>query len=259
MAARLTPDMYMRQVIQRYVPTLQDRLRAMQAYHALSKVLRQWGNRYLIAVRPSGSFAKGTAIRGGTDLDIFLSLRHNTPGSLEDLYYHLNDFLQGTGILTELRNVSIRVSFSGLAVDIVPGRRQHPVPLGGPHSLFSRKSGNWLLTNVDSHVQKIKQSNRKNEIRLTKIWRHVQGLDFPSFYLELSVIDALKGRLPFPLSRNMTEVLLFLAKDFETHRIVDPVNTNNVVSDELSKTEKQTIGLAAGKSLNAAYWSQIVW
>jgi len=116
-----------------------------------------------------------------------------------------------------------------------------------------------MVTNVDSHVRRIKESSRKNEIRLTKIWRQVHRVEFPSFYLELTVIDALKGRLPFRIASNMMNVLNFLASDFETHRIVDPVNTNNVVSDELSKSEKQQISLAASMSLKAAYWSQILW
>ena len=33
------------------------------------------GNKYLAGILPSGSFAKGTAIHSGTDIDLFLSLR----------------------------------------------------------------------------------------------------------------------------------------------------------------------------------------
>src|SRR5438128_15006 len=38
-------------------------------------VLVQWANNYLAGLAPSGSFAKGTAICSGTDIDLFLSLR----------------------------------------------------------------------------------------------------------------------------------------------------------------------------------------
>ncbi len=229
----------------------------MKSYGDLSKLLRYWANIYLAGIRPSGSFVKGTVIRGNTDLDIFVSLKRDTPGSLADLYDHLATFLAGNGLTTQLQNVSIRVSYLGFNVDIVPARRQHPV--GNVHSLFSRKSGTWLQTNVDLHVQLIKNSPKKSVICLTKIWRQLRKLDFPSFYLELSVLEALKGKLPFPLTRNVVNVLAYLADDFKGRRIVDPANTNNVVSDELSGLEKLRIATAAKASLQAAYWSQIVW
>lgn len=257
MAIRLTPDQYLQHVINRYVPTQSQRLMVMKAYTDLSRLLKQWANVYLMGIRPSGSFAKGTAIRGDTDLDIFVSLKRDAPGSLGDLYYHLDAFLKGHGLITQLRNVSVRVSYSGLAVDIVPGRMQHAV--GGPHSLFSRKSGTWVLTNVDSHVQMVKQSPCKRPILLTKIWRQLRALDFPSFYLELAVIEVLKGKPPFRLPQNMLAVLAFLARDLENRRIVDPANSNNIISDELSSTEKRQISMAAVASLQTPDWAHVVW
>jgi len=253
----MTPEQYLRQVITRYAPTAAERLKVMKAYRDLSVLLKQWANVYLAGIRPSGSFAKGTAIRGDTDLDIFVSLKRHTPGSLADIYHHLDGFLKGNGLGTELRNVSIRVSHGSLSIDIVPGRLQFPS--GNNYSLFSRKSGTWLQTNVDSHVQMIKQSPRRYPICLTKIWRQLRPLDFPSFYLELSVLEALKGKVPFPLASNMLTVLAFLASDLVDRRIIDPANTNNVVSDELSTSEKQQISLAAKASLDAADWGHILW
>jgi hypothetical protein len=252
-----TPDQYLHSILGRYTPTSAERAKAIRAFGHLSSLIRQWANVYLAAIRPSGSFAKGTAIRGATDLDIFVSLKRDTPGSLKDLYYHLDAFLRGNGLGSELRNVSIRVSYSGLSVDIVSGRKQHP--LGAAHSLFSRRSDTWLQTNVDLHVQTIKDSPRKRTICLTKIWRQLRGLDFPSFYLELTVIEALKGKLPFRLANNMLTVLNFLAREFPDYRIVDLANTNNVVSDELSDAEKSAISAAAKASLQAADWAHIVW
>jgi hypothetical protein len=55
----------------------------------LRPMLIQWGNNYLAGLTPSGSFAKGTAIRSGTDIDLFVSLRSETPNTLEEIYTSL--------------------------------------------------------------------------------------------------------------------------------------------------------------------------
>lgn len=44
------------------------------AKQTLMPVLSQWGGSCLQQVHPSGSFAKGTANRSGTDIDLFFSL-----------------------------------------------------------------------------------------------------------------------------------------------------------------------------------------
>jgi hypothetical protein len=255
--APILPDQYLSQVLQSRTPSAADRLKAIKAYASLSVLLRQWAHVYLAGIHLSGSFAKGTAVRGDTDLDINVCLKKDTPGSLRDLYYHLDAFLRGNGLTTSLRNVSIRVVHSGLAVDIVPGRQQHL--LGGAQSLYFRKSDTWIQTNIFSHVKLIKESTRKKPICLIKIWRRLRSLDFPSFYLELAVLEALKGQLPFGLERNVLTVLSFLARDLPARRIVDPANSNNIVSDELSDEEKRAISLQASKSLQATNWGQIIW
>ena len=45
---------------------------AMQARDLLLPTIQQWAGNQLVAVHPSGSFAKGTANRRGTDIDLFI-------------------------------------------------------------------------------------------------------------------------------------------------------------------------------------------
>jgi tRNA nucleotidyltransferase (CCA-adding enzyme) len=61
-------------------------VRGVQA--VLEPVIRAWANGFLISVSPSGSFAKGTANRSGTDIDLFISLSPDTRETLKetDLY-----------------------------------------------------------------------------------------------------------------------------------------------------------------------------
>ena len=56
---------------------------------------------------------------------------------------------------------------------------------------------------------------------------------------------------------------MYLLRDIrdniQTRRIIDPANTNNVLSDELSQVEKKSLGNAAQQSLLAPYWEEIIW
>ena len=40
----------------------------------------------MLSISPSGSFAKGTANRSGTDIDLFISLSESTPETLKEIY-----------------------------------------------------------------------------------------------------------------------------------------------------------------------------
>ena len=54
--------------------------------------LREWGGTSLDTISYSGSFAKGTAISLGTDIDLFLSVNHACDKSVRDIYLDLYPF-----------------------------------------------------------------------------------------------------------------------------------------------------------------------
>ena len=89
------------------------------------------------------------------------------------------------------------------------------------------------------------------------MWRNQKQLDFPSFYLELTSIDALSSSRG-TLSQNVWKALEYLRDRFPNARVVDPANTNNIISDDLSAADKRKIATAAGEALKAANWGQIV-
>lgn len=89
--------------------------------------LQTWGGNFLVNMNPSGSFAKGTAIRGGTDIDIFVSLSQETAVSLETIYSTLFNRLRQDGFNPRQQNVSIGIKVNGYSVDVVPARRQSHV------------------------------------------------------------------------------------------------------------------------------------
>jgi len=224
---------------------------------AVYPVIQKWAGSYLLEAIYSGSIAKGTAVSLSTDADVFISLSSTTPDPLADIYATLYNALTQAGYQARRQNVSIGVTAGGYQIDFVPGKRQSQY--GYDHSVYKNKTGTWAKTNVKTHVSHVSGSSRLSEIRLTKIWRSLQGLEFPSFYLELALIDCLTGSSTATLSDNFWKVLGFLASDFPSRPYMDPANTNNVISDDLTSAEKQAVKAAGLVARAQKTWQSIVW
>jgi len=221
----------------------------------IQPLLNKWANRYLLDVRPSGSFSKGTANTSGTDIDLFISLSDQTPETLKEVYEKLFMYLKEQGYAPKRQNVSINITVNGFDVDLVPAKRQNY--LTSDHSLYVRRKDTWKKTNIDKHIAHVTAAGRQREIRIIKLWRNQKGLDFASFYVELAVIKALQFEFFAPLSRRVATCLEYFQDSMPTAQIVDPANTNNIISDDLTAAEKQTISNAAAASLQGP-WENLV-
>jgi hypothetical protein len=229
-------------------------LRAVQ--NTLMPALTAWGNGRILSVHPSGSFMKGTAVLSGTDIDLFISLSHETVESLQQIHETLFKRLSDSGYSPKRQNVSLNIRVGQYSVDLVPGKRQNDLSLD--HSLYKHKTGGWTKTNVATHISTVITGGRQAETRLLKLWRNQKNLDFTSFYIELVVIKALQGDTDTSIASRIQTVFKYLLNSFETARFVDPANTNNVLSDELSKTAKKEISNAAGGALTTPFWENII-
>jgi len=263
----MNENLYIKKVISRYIPKEKDLVRAKSISLKLYPYIRCWAYPYLSKIERVGSFAKHTNIIGNTDIDLFISLKHTLLSTLKELYKNLADWMRIRGFSVREQNVSIRVNYEGLYVDLIPGKR---LPgLIYDHSIYCNKRNTWAKTNVHKHIRHVISFSRRSEIRAIKIWRNLHKLEFPSFYLELSVINALCGSrraLPLPsakiLPNNLQKIFKYLYSDFLDAKIVDPSNSNNIVSDDLSKKEKQAIKDKAFKAYLASIassWGEIIW
>lgn len=251
----MTADEYVKQIIankKAETITLND-TRLLK----VKSTLTNWAGQQLSTLKQSGSSAKGTAIKGIADFDIFISLKSDTTETLKEIYDTLETVVKGAGWITRRQNVSIGITHSNLKIDLVPGKIQSGSQ--NYHSIYSSKKDTWMQTNVDLHITKVQNSNRVNEILLTKIWRHIHGLDFPSIYLELIVLDALYNKQVNDISNNFWAVLVYLRDKFVDNVVTDPANTNNKISDMLYKYEKEAIALQAKTSLEKKTWGEIIW
>jgi hypothetical protein len=190
--------------------------------------------KYLESVKLAGSHAKGTDLRD-SDIDLFLSYSPNTPAPLSAIQTSLADHFHG-----QVRNVSVRIAYRGMSVDLVPSQRSETCD-----TLWQARFNTSLKTDIDKQIRYVRNSGLIDEILALKIWRRRHALRFPSFLMELATIHA--------RPRDFRALLHFLATDFPTTRLLDPANSDNVVSDLLTEVEKLRIARRAEMSLGAPF------
>jgi len=223
---------------------------------AFLPLIQEWAGNLLVDLKISGSSRKSTAVSNGTDVDLFISLTSTTQNTLNEIYESLFAFLSKKSITVRRQNVSIGVTYNGQLIDLVPARRQGQ--FGNDHSLYVSKMNTWTKTNIEDHISTVSGSGRQDEFKILKIWRNQKSLDFPSFYLELVAIDALYGCTKGETDTNVMKVLKFIAQNIESRKYVDPANSNNTISDQLTSAAKKVLASAADLSSKEQYWSGIV-
>ncbi len=253
----MTPDQYVEAVLGKYAVPRGPTSPAELFGATVAGPLRTWAGQQLVGLEYSGSYAKETGVRGISDVDVFISLESDTDGTLKEIYEKLVSLANNSGWLPRRQNVSVGVTANGTRGDLVPGRIQ--ADHRNYHSLYLRKRESWTQTNVALHVDTVRNSGRTKEIRAVKIWRMLHGLDFPSLYLELFTLDALSGRSRSALSENVLHVLRTVGSTLTSRRIMDPSNTNNVLSDDLTQAEKQRVAARATQSAREQHWDKIIW
>lgn len=230
-------------------------------------VISQWAGSYLNDFFVAGSSAKGVSIKGKSDVDLFISVKSFCPDSLESIYSSLYKKLtilgRQQGFSVSQQNVSLGIKgvtygYRQVDIDIVPARQQ--APNSNIHSLYKSKQNTWTQTNVKEQINLIRNSGRQDFIRLIKIWRECHQLDFPSMNIELSVLKALHGcSLSLELDAGFRLIMNYLSNAFFTDNLVDPFNSANIVSNDMTNSEKQKVVIQAKEFLTASDWRQVIW
>lgn len=247
---------YLRNILMREAVDTGPKSPVLTVAVQLMPIIQKWAGAQLVDVRPSGSFAKGTANASGTDIDLFISLHETTSTGLREIYSSLAQAIGDAGYKPRLQDVSVNVKVNAYDVDLVPAKRQNNHSLD--HSLYRRRADTWTKTNVDTHIATVRSSGRTSEVRILKLWRNQKGLDFPSFYLELATAMALSGKNYATLDLSVWDALAWLRDNIVDTRIVDPANTANVISDDLGREERVRISAVAKKAREAKNWVEVV-
>lgn len=199
--------------------------RTLRAYFRESNPSIRWG----------GSMAKGTMIRESYDGDMtcyFVRDEERAGSTLEEIYCNTEKALQDTYVV-ERKASALRVKdpstepskgfADDLHIDVVPGRFTDE---DEEDVFLHRSTGDKerLKTNLQVHIDHIKDSGVSNAIRLIKLWRVRNGLMAKTFVLELLVVKLLAGRSSSGLSTQLEHVWTEFRDNADGLSVDDPAN-----------------------------------
>ncbi len=252
----MSPSDYLRTILQREAVDTSVGAPLRRLEDEVQALCAGWAGRHLLEVYPTGAYEKGTANQSGTSIDFLVSLSPQTPFTMHQIYESLFAALERQRLTPLRRPVGMGLTLSGACIDIIPGKRESLA--NDIHELYSTRREASLKSNLGQHVLDTLESGRREEIRVLKLWRDQNGLEFPSYYLELTVIAALRRRPYGELAENVWHVLGYLEQLFVARAVLDAANANNVVSEELTALDKAAVAAAAAEARSGKAWSEIV-
>ncbi|MBK8722299.1 MAG: hypothetical protein IPL95_08530 [Saprospiraceae bacterium] len=196
----------------------------------------------------NGSIIKGTAIQN-SDIDIQLKFNKDAD-SIENIrnnveYYLKDSFYDRNLIKVRSQNHSVGLVFDlkgeEKRIDIVPMRE---IENGkGDTYLYSTKNYSIKKTNTQKQISKLKFTEKQKQIiKLLKGWKIANDLNLPSVFIEHLVLRAfVNNSVPHGLDNALLFIIEYIANNITRIKIVDPGNTNNIISECLTIDEKEKL------------------
>jgi hypothetical protein len=217
----------------------------------VSQLMKEFAGSDLSDLIEMGSFVQGTAVRKGTDtdvdLDLLLSINHQSTHTLPEIHDLLFKFLKKKNLKPLKRNISIRITVDKINVDLVPALT---IPASDNHIVWSRKADIEMISNPGLHIKIIKRSGHKDTIKLVKLWIHQYNLELESFLAALCVVEALKDKESNDLGNNFKTALRYFATKYRYINMVDPANAKDSLSRHHTEEERKEVADLAKKHLS---------
>lgn len=220
-------------------------------------------------IRYGGSKAKGTMIREAYDLDIISYFANGDTGAgetLEDIYNNVKEalgkhyFVIPKASALRLTNLSPAHRGVDFHIDVVPGRFTDESKTDAYLYLSTGEKGR-LKTNLDVHIEHVRDSGVADAIRLVKLWKVRNGVNLKSFVLELLVIDLLQDKKT-GLASQLEHIWTELRDGSEDISVEDPANPtgndlsgiwNDSVKAELTAVARRTLSLIEESGWEAVF------
>lgn len=198
----------------------------------------------------AGSFGKKTMINANFDLDIVVYWPHNWNYSLKEIYKQVGSVLTKNWTIVKPKTVAWTLPFdNGFHIDVVPGRA-----LDNTYhfaNLYHQKKDTSFQTSIKTHIDTVRKSNCQDIIRLMKLWRHKKNVPIKkSLALELMTIKGCQG-VSGGMEKKLYSALNYVYRNIMTAKIVDPANSINIISDEITPSERSQIQDAAFSAIRA--------
>ncbi len=201
-------------------------------------------------IKYAGSREKGTMICDRYDLDIVCYFPSSDERSLKEIREDVATRLSKKYLLTHKASAERILDLKGadapgdFHIDVVPGRFITDTKDVFLHVAQGDKER--MQTNLKIHIDHIVDSGCVSIIRLIKLWAHRNNIKIKTFILELFVVQTLSGyQNKGDLEKGFIKVLEAFRDNFASSRIIDPANTNNIVSQLVDDSEKRNISQAA--------------
>lgn len=207
-------------------------------------------------IRYGGSKAKGTMNRELYDLDVtcyFPRDDGSTGSTLAEIYDSVEKALREQ-YWTERKGSAIRLRsrddvHTDFHIDVVPGRFVEGID-GNVHLHRTTGDKAYLKTNLQVHIDHVKNSGVVPAIRLLKLWALRNSVGIKTFALELLAVDLLKGRKSRALPDQLGHVLQEFRDNSAGLAIEDPANPQgNDLAELLSTTVRLSLEIAARDAL----------
>jgi hypothetical protein len=213
----------------------------------------QGGPRFYYA----GSFGKKTIIRQRYDLDIVMYWPNTAPYTIKGIYDAVGKVLKQHWTYVNSKTVSWELPFQGgFHIDVVPGRALDPQFFEA--NLHRTDTGTTLKTSLKTHIDTVRNSGRRDAIRLMKLWRERKNVPFKkSFLLELMTIEGCKGTRFDELGAQVQASLGYIRDNILTCNVCDPANSNNSLLDDLDSARRAQIRAAALAAAAATSWGSV--
>jgi len=255
----MTNEQYLNEVL-----TLQrldddsDEMQELQSHRAdVEALLRSAFEKSSPSIRYGGSKAKGTLIREDYDLDIicyFPSTDTIAGDSLEDIYNNVHQCLDKTYYVTR-KNSSLRLQSkdpkvlgADFHIDVVPGRYTDDTK-GDCFIHQAMADKKRMKTNLQIHIDHIRNSEVVSAIRLLKLWKARRSLTIKQFAWELLVIKLLEERKTQTLEEQLAHVWRTLRDADHPVSIEDPANPNGNNLNSLLESVRNELSGAADSTL----------
>ncbi len=198
----------------------------------IEKLLREKFAGTTISIRWGGAMAKGTMIRDSYDGDMtcYFNSGDETAGeSLENIYNSVAKALEGDYLLDRktsalrVRDKSASTRGRDFHIDVVPGRYTDDAK---SDVFIHQNSGTKerLKTNLQTHIDHIKDSGVIDAIRLLKLWNVRNGIGAKTFVLELLAVKLLKSKKGKSLPDQLVHVWTEFRDNPDGLAVEDPAN-----------------------------------